>query len=118
MKAWAAAEHGFHALAAVAGVRINVPGTVALTPRATRRIWNPPTSWPATSASREVDAWVLARCGIPLRLATLNEFTRRATQLNADTEAEAALRDARAVTRPASTARHATRDSLAVGARA
>lgn len=95
VKAWAAAEHGFHALAAVAGVRINVNGTVALTPARLAEL--APAYEMAREARTDVDAWVLARCGIPLRLATLDEFTRRAAQLKADTEAEARSRDARAV---------------------
>lgn len=51
----------------------------------------------AREARTDVDAWVLARCGIRLRLATLDEFARRGAQLKADTEAEARSRDARAV---------------------
>ncbi len=88
VKAWAAAEHGFHALAAVSGVSINVPGTVALTPARLAEL-EPAYELARDERSREVGVWVLARCGIALQLATLNEFTRRATQFRADTEAEA-----------------------------
>lgn len=87
VKAWTAAERGFHALAAVAGVSINVTGTVALTPARLAEL--APAYEMAREARTDVDAWVLARCGISLRLATLDEFTRRAAQLKADTEAEA-----------------------------
>jgi hypothetical protein len=95
VKAWAAAEHGFHTLAAVAGVSMNVDGTVALTPA---RLTELATAYEMArdERTRGLDVWILTRCGIPLRLATLEEFTRRAAQLRADTEAEARSRDARA----------------------
>jgi len=44
----------------------------------------------------DVGVWILSRCGIALQLARLDEFTRRAAQLRADTEAEARDRAARA----------------------
>ncbi|BBY91310.1 hypothetical protein MGALJ_09790 [Mycobacterium gallinarum] len=93
VKAWAAAEHGFHTLAAVAGVRINATGTVALTPARLAEL--APAYELARDERTEVNAWILSRCGIVLRLATLDEFTRRAAQLRADTEAEARDRAAR-----------------------
>lgn len=95
VKAWAAAEHGFHALAAAAGVRIDVTGIVALTPARLADL-APAYEMARDERSRDVGAWILARCGIALQLATLDEFTRRAAQLKADTEAEARDSAARA----------------------
>jgi hypothetical protein len=94
IKAWAAAAHGFHTLAAVSGIKNNV-ATVALTPARLAEL-KPAYEMARDERVREVDAWILSRCGIVLQLATLGEFTRRAAQLKADTEAEARDHAARA----------------------
>ncbi|OBA96993.1 aldehyde dehydrogenase [Mycolicibacterium fortuitum] len=95
VKAWAAAEHGFHTLAAVSGIRVNVTGTVALTPARLAEL-APAYELARDERTRDIDVWILARCGIPLELATLDEFKERAAQLKADTEAEARDHAARA----------------------
>jgi hypothetical protein len=36
----------------------------------------------------DVDAWILARCGLSLRLATLGDFMARVATFDADVQAE------------------------------
>lgn len=42
----------------------------------------------ARTARTDIDAWLLARCGLDLRLATLGDFMARVATFNADREAE------------------------------
>ncbi|ODR06426.1 aldehyde dehydrogenase [Mycobacterium sherrisii] len=86
LDAWNNAHQGFYALAAVAGISVKNTGHLALTPA--RRAELEPAESMARDGRCEVDAWVLARCGLPLELATLGEFMSRAAQFNADREAE------------------------------
>lgn len=91
--AWTTAERGFYALAAVAGISYRGTGTLALTPA--RKAELEPAFETARDARTDIDAWILARCGLPLRLATLGDFMTRAAQFNADHEAEARAEDER-----------------------
>jgi hypothetical protein len=50
----------------------------------------------ARDARTDVDAWILARRGIPLKLATLGGFMARAATFNADRQAEERARAERA----------------------
>jgi len=85
--AWTAAANGFGALAAVAGVSYSGhTAPLILTPA--RKAELTPAYELAREARTDVDAWVLARCGIPLELATLGDFMARAATFNADREAE------------------------------
>ncbi|AFM19469.1 hypothetical protein Mycch_4771 [Mycolicibacterium chubuense NBB4] len=86
LDAWNAAHQGFYALAAVAGISVKNTGHLALTPA--RKAELEPADDLARDARTEVDAWIIARCGLPLELATLGEFMSRAAQFNADREAE------------------------------
>ena len=86
LDAWNAAHQGFYALAAVAGITVHRTGHLALTPA--RRAELEPAETMARDGRSEVDAWIIARCGLPLELATLGEFMSRAAQFNADREAE------------------------------
>lgn len=95
MKAWTAAANGFYALAAVAGVRINADPVIVLTPASLADL-APAFEMARDERAREVGVWVLARCGLPLRLATLAEFKVRAAQMKADAQAEARNHAARA----------------------
>lgn len=85
--AWSAAVTGFAALAAVAGVGHNRnTAPLVLTPARKAKLT------PAFELAREertgVAAWTLARCGIPLNLATLGDFMARAATFEADCLAE------------------------------
>jgi hypothetical protein len=95
VKAWTAASRGFYALAAVAGVRINADSVTVLTP-ARLADYEPAIDMAREERAREVSAWVLARCDLPLKLATLDEFKKRAEQYRSDTEDMAREHAARA----------------------
>ncbi|MEX3650102.1 aldehyde dehydrogenase [Mycolicibacterium porcinum] len=95
MKAWTAAANGFYALAAVAGVRINADPVIVLTPASLADL-APAFEMARDERAREVGVWALSRCGLPLRLATLDEFKVRAAQMKADAQAEARNHAARA----------------------
>lgn len=95
VKAWTAAANGFYALAAVAGVKINADPVTVLTPARLAEL-EPAFDMARDELAREVGAWILARNGIALELATLDEFKKRAAQHKADTEAEARNYAARA----------------------
>ncbi|MFN3002343.1 aldehyde dehydrogenase [Mycolicibacterium wolinskyi] len=95
VKAWTAAANGFYALAAVAGVRINADPVIVLTPARLADL-APAFELARDERAREVGVWVLARCGLPLRLANLDEFKERAAQMKADAQAEARNHAARA----------------------
>lgn len=95
VRAWATAANGFYALAAVAGVRISADPIVVLTPARLADL-EPAFEMAREERAREVSAWVLARCDLPLKLATLDEFKKRAEQYNADTEDVARKHAARA----------------------
>lgn len=88
VRAWTTATNGFYALAAVAGVRNNADSVTVLTPARLAQL-APAYELARDERAREVGAWILARCGLPLRLATLDEFKTRGAQLRADAEAEA-----------------------------
>jgi hypothetical protein len=89
VKAWAAAEHGFHTLRSVAGIgRGGRAGELVLTPARLADL-QPAYELARTERTDDLDAWLLARCGIPLRLATLGDFTERVAIFEADREAEA-----------------------------
>ncbi|OBK16775.1 hypothetical protein [Mycobacterium asiaticum] len=88
VRAWTTATNGFYALAAVAGVRNSADSVTVLTPARLADL-APAYEMARDERAREVGVWVLARCGIPLRLANLDEFKARAAQMKADAEAEA-----------------------------
>lgn len=95
---WTEALRGFHACAAVSGVRVagGYPVPLALTParradlipavELARDARTEPNAL-ARDARTEPDAWDLARAGLPLRLATIAEFSARAAIFNADAAA-------------------------------
>lgn len=93
LDAWRAAERGFYALATVAGVNYSGRGALALTPA--RKADLEPAYELARNERTDVDVWVLARRGLPLRLATLGEFMSRSAQYSADKAAEARAREQR-----------------------
>lgn len=95
VRAWATAANGFYALAAVAGVRINADPTTVLTPARLADL-EPAIELAREEKTREVSAWILARCDLPLKLATLDEFRKRAEQYRLDTEDVARKHAARA----------------------
>jgi hypothetical protein len=87
VKAWTAAINGFYTLATVSGVRYAGPvSTLALTPASKADL--EPAIKMARDARTDIDAWTLARCGIPLELATLDEFKSRAATFEHDRQAE------------------------------
>lgn len=88
VKAWAAAGYGFGALAAVAGIAYSGTGPLALT-QARKAELAAAYELALDEGTRDIDAWILARCGIPLRLATLGEFQKRVATFNADLQDEA-----------------------------
>jgi hypothetical protein len=95
---WTEALRGFYALANASGVRVagGYPVPLALTP-ARRADLAPAVELArdaraepnalARDARTEPDAWDLARAGLPLRLATIAEFSARAATFNADAAA-------------------------------
>ena len=95
VRAWTTATNGFYALAAVAGVRNSADSVTVLTPARLADLV-PAYEMARDERAREVGVWVLARCGLPLRLATLDEFKERAAQMKADAQAEARNHAARA----------------------
>ncbi|WP_193043164.1 aldehyde dehydrogenase [Mycolicibacterium baixiangningiae] len=95
VRAWTAAANGFYALAAVAGVRINADSATVLTPARLAEL-APAYEMARDERAREVGVWILARSGLPLKLATLDEFKARAAQMKADAQAEARNHAARA----------------------
>lgn len=95
VRAWTTATNGFYALAAVAGVRNSADSVTVLTPARLADL-APAYEMARDERAREVGVWVLARCGLPLRLATLDEFKERAAQMKADAQAEARNHAARA----------------------
>lgn len=95
VRAWRTAANGFYALAAVAGVRNSADSATVLTPARLAEL-APAYEMAREERAREVGVWILARCGLPLRLATLDEFKERAAQLKRDAEAEARNHAARA----------------------
>lgn len=95
VRAWRTAANGFYALAEVARLRINAdPVTVLTTARLAELA--PAYDLARDERARDIDVWILARCGLPLRLATLDEFKVRAAQMKADAQAEARNHAARA----------------------
>lgn len=94
LDAWTAAQRGFYALATVAGVNYTRRGILALTPA--RKADLEPAIDRARKERTDVDAWVLARRGIPLRLATIAEFMSRSAQYSADKATEDRARAERA----------------------
>lgn len=94
LEAWQVAERGWFALATVAGVRYSGLGALALTPA--RKADLKPAYELARNERTDVDAWILARCSVPLRLATIAEFISRAAQYQADKQAEDRARAERA----------------------
>lgn len=94
LDAWTAAERGFYALATVAGVSYTGHGPLVLTPA--RKADLEPASDLARKERTEVDAWVLARRGIVLELATLGDFMARVATFKADRQAEDRARAERA----------------------
>ncbi|BBY10994.1 aldehyde dehydrogenase [Mycobacterium marseillense] len=93
LEAWTAAERGFYALATIAG--INYTGRAALILTPARKADLEPAIDLARKQRTDVDAWTLARRGIPLRLATLGDFMSRSAQYSADKAAEARAREQR-----------------------
>jgi hypothetical protein len=89
VKAWAAATHGFAALAAAAGIPYSGSGELALT--AVRKAeLEAADEMARDEGTRDIDAWTLVRSGVPLKLAaTLGEFRKRVATYTADAEAEA-----------------------------
>lgn len=86
-KAWTEAVRGFYTLAAASGVRYaGDTAMLALTPA--RKAALEPAIKMARDARADVDAWSLARCGIPLELATLDDYMARAATFEADRQAE------------------------------
>lgn len=100
--AWEAAVNGFYSLAVVS--RVDYTGDVGVTIHTPARL---ATLEPAFALARrentDPDAWTLARCGIPLRFATLGHFMARAAQFNADREAAALAEENRRRERVANT---------------
>jgi hypothetical protein len=88
VKAWTTAGYGFHALAAVAGVRISADPVTVLTPARLADL-EPAFEMAREEGAREISAWILSRCDLPLQLATLDEFKARAAQYRSDTDAVA-----------------------------
>lgn len=85
--AWSTAVTGFAALATVTGVNHNRrTAPMMFTPA--RRAELAPAFELARDEQTDVDAWVLARCGIPLELATIGDFMARAATFEADRQAE------------------------------
>ncbi|MFA1705522.1 aldehyde dehydrogenase [Mycobacterium intracellulare] len=95
VKAWTDAVNGFYALAAVSGISYRGQGPLVLT--SARRAVLEPAYEMARDARIDVDAWVLARCSIPLRLATIGEFMSRVAHYQADKAAEDRAREQRRV---------------------
>ncbi|MCG7582798.1 aldehyde dehydrogenase [Mycolicibacterium sp. OfavD-34-C] len=95
IRAWNTATNGFYALAAVSGVRNSADSATVLTPARLAEL-APAYEMARDERAREVGVWILARCGLPLRLADLDEFKSRAAQLKHDAEAEARSHAARA----------------------
>lgn len=92
LEAWQAAERGFYALATVSGINYTGRGALIFTPARKADLE------PVYRKERtDVDAWTLARRGIPLRLATLGDFMSRSAQYSADKAAEAHAREQRRV---------------------
>ncbi|MBX7449411.1 aldehyde dehydrogenase [Mycolicibacterium sp. 3033] len=88
IRAWNTATNGFYALAEVAQVRANADSATVVTPARLPEL-APAYELAREERAREVGAWILARCGLPLRLATLGEFKERAAQLKQDAQDEA-----------------------------
>jgi hypothetical protein len=88
VNAWAAAVNGFYALAIVS--RVDYAGDVSVAIRTPARLADlePAFAMARDEKREDVDAWTLARCGIPLELATLGDFMSRAATFKADREAE------------------------------
>ncbi|SLE60830.1 Uncharacterised protein [Mycobacteroides abscessus subsp. massiliense] len=87
--AWTAAVNGFYSLAVVS--RVGYTGDVGVTIYTPARLAAlEPAFTLARQENTDPDAWTLARCGIPLRFATLRHFMARAAQFNADRQAAAA----------------------------
>ena len=87
-------SNGFCSLAIVSSVGYSGDVSVAICTPA-----RPADLEPAFALARkekiDVDAWMLARCGIPLRLATLGQFMARVAQFRADRQAEDSAEDER-----------------------
>ncbi|WP_163751518.1 aldehyde dehydrogenase [Mycolicibacterium helvum] len=88
VKAWTAAVNGFFSLASISSVGYNGDASVAIYTPARHSDLAPAFAL-ADKSRTDVDAWTLARCGIPLDLATLGDFMSRAATFNADRETEA-----------------------------
>ena len=88
VRAWTTATNGSYALAEVARVRAGADSATVLTPARLAEL-APAYEIARDERAREVGVWILARCGLPLRLANLDEFKARAAQMKADAEAEA-----------------------------
>lgn len=94
MNAWTAAVNGFCSLAVVSSVHCTGNVSVAIETPASLADLKPAFTL-AQNERVDVDAWTLARCGIPLRLATLAQFMCRAAQFNADCQSEDSAEDER-----------------------
>jgi hypothetical protein len=95
--AWSAAVTGFAALATVAGLDRSNRDTAPIVFTPARRAELAPAFTLARDEQTSVDAWVLARCGNPLDLATIGDFMARAATFEADrqTERQAAVDEER-----------------------
>lgn len=93
LEAWQAAERGWFALATVAGIRYSGHGPLIFT--SARKADLEPAYQLARNERTDVDAWLLARRGIPLRLATIGEFMSRVAQYHADKADEDRAREQR-----------------------
>jgi hypothetical protein len=92
VQSWAAATHAFNTLALVSGISLGgQSGVCALTPARLADL-APAYELARSERTDDLDAWLLTRCRIPLRLATLRQFMSRAAQFEADRQAEARAR--------------------------
>lgn len=87
--AWMHAVRGFNAFASLARTGYYGPQEAPLILTPARRAELLPAYQLAREERTDVDAWVLARCGIQLELATLGEFRRRISAFETDRQAEA-----------------------------
>jgi hypothetical protein len=87
VSAWNAAVNGFCSLAIVSSVGFQ--GDVSVMIRTPARLTDlEPAFALARNEKTQVDVWTLTRCGVAMRLATLQQFMSRAAQFNADLQAE------------------------------
>jgi hypothetical protein len=89
VNAWLHAVRGFNAFAAIRRMGYYGPEQAPLILTPARKAELTPAYELTPGARTNIDAWTLARCGIPLELATLDEFKARAAAFEADQQAEA-----------------------------